>query len=867
VRDAAGVTQVLNPIVNLVSGQPWKAGVYTTRSGSPATTLIPGTNRWVPRLEHQVRLLERKVTGPFDPQVHLLFRDPLAVIWDNPRQPILPNEFKDAGAVLTIRDASDPPVEASWAVDYNTERLVVALANSGPDLSKVPFQQGPYTVEVAQGITRNVAPGDVQFVTEVQIEFDEALDPTWLQISDFQMWSATDTPSGLQFTVVPPASTLRGAYRQGITHEIQDGRSVVTLRPKSAFSPAWPGRSETIVLTLNTAEPGNAAPPARVKAGLRDLNGFALAYPMRTGWVLNVDASNNPTTVAYVEPLEYRNQHPFPGNIEVVWAFQTRVAPPASSAITESFVDTRTRSPDCPSTAAWTLAGQPGLYATCGYGGNGERGDAVITGAVTYDSDTMTPGPDGVVALDFHRFAVAPTGTVTFKGKYPFRLNAIQNMAIDGVLDVSGIDGRSAPPGKAITVGRLPGGRGGAGAGAGGDSNTNPNEPIGALPMDLRGGPGWPRVIELCTETNRSENRRISPFEPNCGGGPGGNRGLPADSTFRCGCSGNGGGHAGPASQSDVLCGRPSYCGVCRGDAWVVTTGTNAVQAPTAGTGGGAGGNAMVSWSSSGPEDDIVAGSGGGGGGGLELVSAGSLTVSDTAKILATGGSGGRGHSIGIGNDVISGGWGGGGSGGSIWLSGTSVRVLTRAVLDARGGIGNPGPPTPSWSGGGGDGYVIVRDRGGNPDIASDRVTPAAVAGRARFDPPNNGRSVAFSAWYDSRRSDPRWSFDASDPQTGYLTGGRDLILLNPPASGQYARISFQAAPDGGGVPNPDPRTWHPPNPPEDPCAAWETDLRKIPTAGGFRHLRFKFTFDIGPREKGRPPPNQIAIARVVIHF
>ena len=234
------------------------------------------------------------------------------------------------------------------------------------------------------------------------------------------------------------------------------------------------------------------------------------------------------------------------------------------------------------------------------------------------------------------------------------------------------------------------------------------------------------------------------------------------------------------------------------------------MTAPTGGTGGGAGGNAAISTSNPSPANDIVAGSGGGGGGGIELVSAGALDVKSGANILATGGSGGSGHSTLVGSTTVAGGFGAGGSGGDVWLSATSITVDAGCTVDARGGIGNPKPPSPSRSGNGGDGYIIIRDLGASPVVQSGaNVDPAFESTRTAYAPTSNGQSVAISAWYDSGESAPSWSFDASHPGSGEIVGGKDLTWINQPQAGQVVKIMFQGSPDDGGKPFSDPTKWY----------------------------------------------------------
>jgi len=385
--------------------------------------------------------------------------------------------------------------------------------------------------------------------------------------------------------------------------------------------------------------------------------------------------------------------------------------------------------------------------------------------------------------------------------------------------------------------------------------------------MELRGGAGYPKTYQ-CGLPNVSENRLITVFEPNCGGGTGGNRGLPSGTILRSGCSGNGGGHASNGIQTDYHCSNIAAYGREFGILWVLPSGTGQVETPTSGAGGGAGGNAAITTGHNPPPwDDIVAGSGGGAGGGVEIVCAGTFTVKNGASILANGGNGGAGYSTVVqvvSPTTIHGGYGAGGAGGSLWLSGTSVVTETGAALSAAGGTGNPNPPKPTLNGNGGRGYVIVRDLGGTPSVGSTN-TPASVPGRAMYASAANGASTAVSRWYDSNTSNPQWAFNASNPQTGAVIQGTHLTYANPPGASQTVTIAFQGAPEVSGQPDPDPTHWLPAgNTQQNPYAAFETDITKL-RGQNLRFLRFRITFNIGPRQKGQPAPNQVVVQQVVI--
>ena len=318
VADAEGVTQVLNPIINLIHNQEFVTGILSTVVTTPSTLAVP-------HYHYTPTPLVKKVTASVqgDPG------NPYRFILSNPSQAITPDEFKDRGGLITIRDSSTPePVEASWAIESNgidgDGHHVIGFAGSGPKFSEAGFTTPPYTAEISQGLTRQVAPGDVNAASEIKITFSEALSPLTVTLDNFKMYRLTDTTSALQFDEIAPGSTLTGSQRPGITHEVTNGQSVVTLRPKASFPLSKPGETATVVVWINTSQLDNSVPPALKADGVRDLNNYALAYPRRTGWVLAMDAASNVTTVAYIDPLPYTNGNPSPANIQVMWAFQTR---------------------------------------------------------------------------------------------------------------------------------------------------------------------------------------------------------------------------------------------------------------------------------------------------------------------------------------------------------------------------------------------------------------------------------------------------------------------------------------------------------------------------------------------------------------
>jgi hypothetical protein len=148
---------------------------------------------------------------------------------------------------------------------------------------------------------------------------------------------------------------------------------------------------------------------------------------------------------------------------------------------------------------------------------------------------------------------------------------------------------------------------------------------------------------------------------------------------------------------------------------------------------------------------DSRGGGGGGGGGALVLRALGSIEILPGAKLLAEGGVGGGGETVG---DSNYGGGGGGGSGGAVILqSATSIDVADTAELNVSGGFGDLTGPR----GTGGDGLVQLQvpagdlaQVSGSPVLpATSWVDPGNVLNTSEFSPV----SVAVSRWFDFGRT------------------------------------------------------------------------------------------------------------------
>lgn len=843
VRDAAGVSQVVNPVLDLASGAT-KAGVLSTVRATPPTTL------GVPNFAYRAAGLDRRLETTIDRSRDVTGAGQLAVALGNLSTAMVASSFEDRGAILTIRDRASPPNEGSWVVETNTADRVMIDEASGPTFAAIPFVGDTLDVIVEEGVTRSVNPGDGIQDVSVEVVFDEALDPVSVVPSAFELYSITERGGNSTYARIALASQLSSP--PGLRHRILEGRSHVELRPEAGFPSPAPGERITVFVRPAFSQVDNGSTPVRVSAGLRDLNGYSLAYPRRAGAVYDAGGSR---VVARVQSLAYESGRDAPEDLELGYGFVVRAATAAPSII-ERFDDLSDRASDCRSTASWSLDGRPGLFAGYGYGGSGADGVKVVDNSETLDSSTREPGADGVVSWDFIDLRIDAGATLNLVGPYPIRLNALRDIHVAGLIDASGQAGGMAPSGAAGLIGLVPGGRGGPGGGDGGAANPDPANT--QFPLALRGGPGMPRGVSCAA--NRSFNG--TNLALNCGGATGGNRGKIVASRIRGGCTGAGGGHAGPGESSTNECAAPFQTAPTI--AWLDPT-QAAVTAPSAGTGGGAGGNAPTTTGVSQPMTDVSGGGGGGGGGGFELCAAGSVEITGGAILRADGGNGGIGATSLVPIQVR-GGYGGGGAGGSIWLTGTSVLVDQNVRLSAVGGIGYRN--LAQFRGNGGAGYVIIRDRAGAPDVRNGaNTTPPRVTSRQAFAPSDNGESVATSRWYAAMGVAPNWRFNASDPVSGILGAGSDLAWVDPPLAGQRARISFQAAPSVAGRPDPDPSHWFPANTVADPCAKWETDLSAINGAGAFRFLRFRIEFDIGDRSAGAPPPIRVAVERIRLRY
>ncbi|MEM7230828.1 MAG: VCBS repeat-containing protein [Planctomycetota bacterium] len=314
--------------------------------------------------------------------------------------------------------------------------------------------------------------------------------------------------------------------------------------------------------------------------------------------------------------------------------------------------------------------------------GSGDGGALDLS--FTHVIDTSAGTIDGVRSSAFvgHAFhvsslAVSAGSEVTVRGDHPLVFLVTGDVTIEGLLDVSGVDGGSLGDTRGRPVGAT-GGRGGPGGGNGGAGG-------GLQPGTgtLDGGHG-----------------------AGAGAGGAGRTGIAVVA------SGGGGGHsaAGTAGSTGAA-GGSSYS-------------ASRLSRLHGGSGGGGGSARDDNLSDglnadAGVTGDDGGGGGGGGGGALRITCGGTLRI--VGQILANGGGGGTGNADFGGN-------GGGGSGGSILLQARGgVTVETGSTISANGGTG----ATSASADAGGDGaagYVRIEDSDGTVNIQGS-VSPAATIG------------------------------------------------------------------------------------------------------------------------------------------
>ena len=268
-------------------------------------------------------------------------------------------------------------------------------------------------------------------------------------------------------------------------------------------------------------------------------------------------------------------------------------------------------------------------------------GSTGADGAFAPSVDVKLQVPDSGV-FNFTTINIPSNVTVTFTrnaSNTPVTILASGDVAINGIIDVSGKGGSNAINGTSTNLGtfRSTGGAGGSGG------------------FDGGGGGGY-----------------VAPFTGVAGDGPGGGGGGFGGADLSNQGGGAGGGYSSAGTDAAGYVNFVSTTSVAKGGP---IYGSPLLLPLIGGSGGGGGGSTSQN----------SGGSGGGGGGAILIASSG--TISIPGYILADGGSGGNGCN-----------GGGGGSGGAIRVIATTL--AGNANVAVRGG--NRGAPTVYFYGGSG---------------------------------------------------------------------------------------------------------------------------------------------------------------------
>ena len=494
-------------------------------------------------------------------------------------------------------------------------------------------------------------------------------------------------------------------------------------------------------------------------------------------------------------------------------------------------------------------------------GTGGPSGDfdwVVRSGEKIFFDTTSTPvvgGPNGVPTttvtflngvVDVRNLVIQEGAEIRVQGPHPLRINATGEVRIEGLLDLSGFNGRDVFTLNTTHLMEL-GGVGAAGGGRGGHANENTSAPTlrggrGSGPFGQlgQGAEGGEMGISDAPGQNGKDQRR-----PGGGGGgrfardwvgtdtpqgwslaaSAGHDGHPLSRGAESGVMPSRGGRPGvgpfidSSDANDFYGVRPvvedgAVVGLVRGE----------LTGVWAGHGGGGGGNAsrvypQVVWSSIGDEKG---GGGGGAAGGLHVKALGRIVFAGDGAIVARGATGGTGEPTFL--DHI-GGTGGAGSGGHVILeSASSVdftdggasptdllvdRIDAAAPAVKTGWLGQVHDCCRTYSNGGaGSGGVIqlhVPDPVSAPShdpLRTDIVVPLSTTGLANpldavtspppyvLVPTFGARSRGRSKWISIGGADERP--DGSQAPVRFLFAG--IETAPGPDEGKLLRVDGSAA-------------------------------------------------------------------------
>ena len=645
---------------------------------------------------------------------------------------------------FAVRNLAGQPMDTTYTMNFRTRldtdpvRYEDQLPGAGPFVVAASPAEGSQGVEVADGnrivldISENLAPCSVTAAT-VTVHMYESGDPSVYATtpgSTSSGFSSDGTNSGDTADAAPGDPFTWGAAGT-VTQYVPPQRILVDIDLVNTFT------STQIVLTPQSGRfPENALLVVQLSSGIQDY-GNQLMTPYALSFTTENLAGADGT-------YHVRNEGETPWDDALSTA---EIDTPRAPGLVQGYM---LFSGDGDNGGDLSV---PSLPATVASGctvdrqvNDGTKDEFDPTGDFLFDtgsSDNTCPnGTDGSTAVvwEFATFHIRNGVTVRIVGSNPAIFLVQGDIQIDagGRLSARSDGTGSSPRGDgqrgwdwvSNSTAVKQGGIGVAGAGNGGDTVKHNTGSYG---------------LDGFSAFGSSDGRGVQGGEGAGQGGVGHNSQYPGPDAGNA-QGGGGGGHGGEGGTGPNELGLlHTLKAAARGAGGVVIPSSGAAPdkmfTPSAGAGGGAGGNDQ--WSGSYTTYGTGAGAGGAGGGFVDLTSSGNIYINGT--IDASGSRGGNGGSPYTGTNTSAGAGGGGGAGGGIRLLTPNDIVLSAtAVVTAAGGLGGTSnTQTVAQNNGadGGNGRIVLED--GDSIIAG--LGSAAVS-------PSEGDDGFYRGVFDASR-------------------------------------------------------------------------------------------------------------------
>lgn len=637
----------------------------------------------------------------------------------------------DAGSIRITNNANGSGALGTWTIKSDDPNTVVFTAF--PPLDSTDPCGGGLASDATYTIFIPAGGGGLQNVINVG---GQPLEQSELRTFTVSMCNIVDPNPGLPeiVNITPAADITAPAVDASATETGAAGQSQVIVDFNEPIDPATVSTAN--ISLINTTSASTPLPVAlnastglvfqqfgtvigesvaRIVLNTAELLQENQVYEIRITGI--TDLGGNPVTVPAGELLISINDDP------------------ATSLVSQSFsddFDDTTNLLDEAQAVDWNGDGVVTATFPIDVVGTGDDGAGVFNTPITINTDNFNQGmvttTNGV--FDFTSLTINGNDTNGFVLSFssttdvaPGESNFAVQIRATGTIDIGlgttiNCDGRpgadGGPANQAGTVSAA-GGWGGPGGGAGGIGSPNTD---GATPSPF-GLSGNGANVDANDINVPGDSQNFQVGSDFFGGGTGGQAGLgPSEAT------GPGGGGGGAASAFGLAGGYgvgdpPSWNFLEAEDG---TGHTGSPQVPgvagtppaafvtpftdlnPAGSGGGAGGDRVISPSFI--TTHAAGAAGGGGGGALRMSAGGNINIGDISQFTARGGEGGNSTLPTIGR-------GGGGSGGSFFLQTFGVISLGNgASFFCDGGVGGSqlGPTSSGNGGRGGDGTVQLED-------------------------------------------------------------------------------------------------------------------------------------------------------------